>query len=237
MVGMFAAPRIFASASGLTAPVRAPMSLTQEPLPYGFNALEPIIDAATMEIHYGRHHAGYVKNLHQALLDEPSLQGRLLEDLLADLSSLPEHVRTVVRNNGGGHYNHARFWEWMSPQGGGEPEGALRAAIDREWGGFDAFKEAFGTAAGTRFGSGWAWLVVNPEGRLEVGSTPNQDNPLMRGVSPLVGAPILGLDVWEHAYYLQYQNRRGDYVQAWWETVNWATVSALYEAAVGSSAG
>ncbi len=237
MLGMLAAPRVFGRAAAAAAPPSMPVSMSQEPLPYAFDALEPIIDAKTMEIHFTRHHAGYVNNLHRALREEASLQGRLLEDLLGNLASVPEAFRTVMRNHGGGHYNHALFWEWMSPNGGGAPEGALGEAIEREWGSFTSFQEAFSNAAASRFGSGWAWLVLNPEGRLEIGSTANQDNPLMRGVADLVGTPLLGLDVWEHAYYLKYQNRRGDYVQAWWDVVNWDKAEALYADATRAAQG
>jgi Fe-Mn family superoxide dismutase len=194
-------------------------------LPYPYNALEPHIDARTMEIHHGKHHAGYVNNLNAALEGHPELATKKLSELLADLSAVPEAIRTAVRNNGGGHANHSLFWQSLSPKGGGTPTGALAAAIDRDLGGFEAFKGTFAKAAATRFGSGWAWLsVVN--GKLEVSSTPNQDTPLMDGKSP-----ILGLDVWEHAYYLHYQNRRPDYVAAWWNLVDWNTVAKRFAAA------
>ena len=196
------------------------------PLPYDFAALEPFIDAKTMEIHHDKHHAAYVNNLNAALKDLPEHQGKPIEELITNLGALPEAVRGAVRNNGGGHANHSMFWLLMKPQGGGEPTGSLADAITAELGGFAAFKEAFAKAGATRFGSGWAWLVVKA-GKLAVLSTPNQDNPLMDGS----GTPILGLDVWEHAYYLHYQNRRPDYITAWWNTVNWNEVAKLYAAA------
>lgn len=188
-------------------------------LPYAHDALEPHIDARTMEIHHGKHHQGYVNNLNKALEGHSELAGKSVEELVANLSSLPESIRGAVRNNGGGHLNHSLFWPTLSPNGGGAPSGELAAAIDRDLGGFDKFKETFAGAAGTRFGSGWAWLVVDG-GKLAVTSTPNQDNPLTEGKTP-----ILGLDVWEHAYYLNYQNRRPDYVGAWWNVVNWDQVA------------
>lgn len=199
-------------------------------LTYAHNALEPHIDARTMEIHHGKHHATYVNNLNAALEGHAELAAKSIEDLLADLSAVPESARTAVRNNGGGHYNHSLFWEVIGPDAGGAPSGDLAAAIDAELGGFDAFKEAFAKAGATRFGSGWAWLTV-VDGKLVVHSTPNQDNPLMKGVNDVVGTPILGLDVWEHAYYLNYQNRRPDYIAAFWNVVNWDKVGALYAAA------
>ncbi len=201
---------------------------TLPPLPYDHGALEPHIDAKTMEIHHGKHHAAYVNNLNAALKDHPDHQGKTIEALIADLNALPEGIRTAVRNNGGGHANHSLFWQIMKPAGGGEPTGAVAQAIKAELGGFNAFKEAFTKAATTRFGSGWAWLIVGKDGKLAVTSTPNQDNPLMDGLTPL-----LGLDVWEHAYYLKYQNRRPDYIAAWWNTVNWDEVNRRYEAAKG----
>lgn len=196
------------------------------PLPYDFAALEPFVDAKTMEIHHDKHHAAYVNNLNAALKDLPEHQGKPIEELIQNLAALPEAVRGAVRNNGGGHANHSMFWLLMKPNGGGEPTGALADAIKADLGGFAAFKDAFSKAAATRFGSGWAWLVVKG-GKLAVLSTPNQDNPLMDGS----GTPILGLDVWEHAYYLHYQNRRPDYIAAWWNNVNWDEVSKLHAAA------
>ena len=194
-------------------------------LPYGFDALEPHIDARTMEIHHGKHHAGYVAKLNAALEKHPDLQKKSLEELLRDIGKVPEAIRTAVRNNGGGHANHSLFWTVMKPKGGGEPGGALAKAIGTSFGGFSGFKQQFSDAAANRFGSGWAWLVV-AGGTLGVESTPNQDSPLMEGK-----VPLLGLDVWEHAYYLHYQNRRPDYVAAWWNVVNWDEVTRRFDAA------
>ncbi|MGG4346119.1 superoxide dismutase [Paenibacillus lautus] len=192
-------------------------------LPYANDALEPHIDAQTMEIHHDRHHNTYVTNLNAALENAPELQGKSLEDLIANLDAVPESIRTAVRNNGGGHANHSLFWEVIGPNGGGQPTGALADAINSELGGFDKFKEDFAKAATTRFGSGWAWLVVK-DGKLAVTSTPNQDSPIMEGQTPL-----LGLDVWEHAYYLKYQNKRPDYISAFWNVVNWDEVGKRYD--------
>jgi superoxide dismutase, Fe-Mn family len=198
------------------------MPFTLPPLPYDFSALEPHIDARTMEIHHGKHHQAYVNNLNAAIEKAPELQGKSLEDLLKNVNSAPESVRTAVRNNGGGHWNHSFFWQIMGPGAGGEPTGALGEKIKSSFGGFDKFKEQFAAAAAGRFGSGWAWLL-NDGGKLSITSTANQDNPLMEGKSP--DSVLLGLDVWEHAYYLKYQNRRPDYVSAWWNVVNWGAVS------------
>ncbi|GGO08886.1 superoxide dismutase [Saccharibacillus kuerlensis] len=195
-------------------------------LPYSNDALEPHIDAQTMEIHHDRHHNTYVTNLNNALESAPELQSKSLEELIANLDSVPESIRTAVRNNGGGHHNHSLFWTVIGPNGGGNPSGALAEAIDSELGGFDKFKEDFNKAATTRFGSGWAWLVVGKDGKLAVTSTPNQDSPIMEGLTP-----ILGLDVWEHSYYLKYQNKRPDYIAAFWNVINWDEVSKRYEAA------
>ncbi len=192
-------------------------------LPYGYNALEPYIDERTMQIHHDLHHGGYVKKLNAALEGHSGLQSKSIEDLLRDLSAIPESIRTAVRNNGGGHLNHSIFWPSMSANGGGEPSGALANAINSAFGSFDQFKEQFSNAAGTRFGSGWAWLVKNSDGALAVTSTPNQDNPVSNGQTPL-----LGLDVWEHAYYLKYQNRRPEYIKNWWNVVNWDAVVARF---------
>jgi superoxide dismutase, Fe-Mn family len=200
------------------------MAHTLPPLPYPTNALEPHIDAQTMEIHHGKHHNAYVTNLNAALEKAPELQDKPLEELLRNLSSVPEAIRNAVRNNGGGHWNHSQFWPSMGPNGGGEPTGKLADAIRSAFGDFAKFKEAFNAAGAARFGSGWVWLV-NENGRLAVTSTPNQDNPLMDGKAP----PILGNDVWEHAYYLKYQNRRPDYLKAWWNTVNWAEVGKRFD--------
>ncbi|GKS11126.1 superoxide dismutase [Paenibacillus chitinolyticus] len=195
-------------------------------LPYPNNALEPHIDATTMEIHHDRHHNTYVTNLNAALEGHADLQNKSLEDLIGDLNSIPEAIRTAVRNNGGGHANHSLFWETIAPNAGGQPTGALAQAIDSELGGFDKFKEDFAKAATTRFGSGWAWLALGKDGQLKVYSLPNQDSPLFEGDTPL-----LGLDVWEHAYYLKYQNKRPDYISAFWNVVNWDAVNKRYEAA------
>jgi len=200
------------------------MAFQLPPLPYGFDALEPHIDAATMQIHHGKHHQTYVTKLNEAVENSPELAGRSLDDLMRGVSDAPEAVRTAVRNNGGGHWNHSMFWEIMSPDGGGQPNGALASAIDSAFGGFDKFKEQWGAAGVARFGSGWVWLV-NAGGKLSITSTPNQDNPLMEGLTP-----ILGLDVWEHAYYLKYQNKRPDYITAWWNVVNWEKVGAAFSA-------
>lgn len=189
-------------------------------LPYDFNALEPHIDAKTMEIHYTKHHQGYVNKLNDALENSPQLKDKSVEQLLSDINSLPEGIRNAVRNNGGGHANHSLFWPCMSPSGGGTPKGQLANAIDSAFGSFDEFKSEFSNAAAARFGSGWAWLCVDSEGKLSVTSTPNQDNPISDKLKP-----ILGLDVWEHAYYLNYQNRRPDYINAWWNVVNWDQVA------------
>ncbi len=199
---------------------------TLPPLPYDYAALEPHIDAKTMEIHYTKHHQTYITNLNNALKDHPQLQGKTIEDLISHLDAVPEAIRAAVRNNGGGHANHSLFWQIMKPGGGGEPSGALAQAITAELGGFPAFKEAFGKAGLTRFGSGWAWLSAGKDGKLTVTSSPNQDNPIMDGLTPL-----LGLDVWEHAYYLKYQNRRADYITAWWSTLNWDEIGRRYSAA------
>jgi Fe-Mn family superoxide dismutase len=200
------------------------MAFTLDPLPYANDALEPHFDALTMEIHHDRHHQAYVTNLNNAVAGT-DLEGKSLEDLLASISSAP----AAVRNNGGGHWNHAFFWKTLSANGGGAPVGELAKAIDAKFGSFDAFKDEFKKAATTRFGSGWAWLVV-AGGELAVTSTPNQDNPLM-DIAEVKGTPILGLDVWEHAYYLKYQNKRPDYIDAYWSVVDWAAADAAYVAA------
>ena len=195
-------------------------------LPYAYDALAPHIDARTMEIHHSKHHNTYITNVNGALEGHADLAANSVEDLISDLDSVPEAIRTAVRNNGGGHANHSLFWTVLGASGG-NPSGDLAAAIDAELGGLDAFKEAFAKAGATRFGSGWAWLVVK-DGKLAVTSTPNQDSPLMDGS----GTPILGLDVWEHAYYLNYQNRRPDYIAAFWNVVNWDEVARRYAAAL-----
>ncbi len=199
-------------------------------LPYAYDALEPHIDARTMEIHHTKHHNAYVTNVNAAL-EGTGLDSKSIEDLISDLSVVPDEKRGAVRNNGGGHANHSLFWSVMGPGAGGNPTGALASAIDSAFGDFDAFKKQFATAAATRFGSGWAWLVVDG-GQLKVGSTANQDSPLMgQSIAGLSGTPILGLDVWEHAYYLHYQNRRPDYVSAFWNVVNWDAVAERFAAA------
>lgn len=205
------------------------MSYTLPSLPYAFNALEPHIDARTMEIHHGKHHQTYINNLNTALQDS-GVAEQPVEQLIANIDALPEAIRAAVRNNGGGHANHSLFWTVMSPNGGGQPTGDLARAIDADLGGFEAFKTAFTKAAVSRFGSGWAWLVVNNAGKLAVESTANQDNPLMRGIGS-GSTPILGLDVWEHAYYLHYQNRRPDYISAFYQVINWDEVARRYAAA------
>jgi Fe-Mn family superoxide dismutase len=193
-------------------------------LHYGFDALEPHIDARTMEIHHGKHHAGYVSKLNAAIQGNFELENLGVEALLKTLPKIPDNIRTAVRNNGGGHYNHSIFWSIMGPNAGGEPTGDLANDISETFGGFQQFKEEFSTAAANRFGSGWAWLVLDHNGRLSVMSTPNQDNPISQEMNP-----VMGLDVWEHAYYLKYQNKRPDYIQAWWNVVNWDAVSERYD--------
>jgi Fe-Mn family superoxide dismutase len=195
-------------------------------LPYDFNALEPYIDARTMEIHHGKHHQAYIDNLNKALEKAPALQGKTLEEIVGDLDSAPEGVRTAIRNHGGGHYNHSLFWKVMTGGGGGQPVGEFLERINSSFGSFDAFKEKFAQAAITRFGSGWGWLSVDGKGGLVVHSTANQDTPLMEGFKP-----ILGVDVWEHAYYLLYQNRRAEYVENFWNVINWEQVAANLKAA------
>jgi Fe-Mn family superoxide dismutase len=195
-------------------------------LPYDFAALEPHIDARTMEIHHGKHHATYVTKLNAALEKHPALAQKPVEDLLKSLDTLPAEIRTAVRNHGGGHFNHSLFWKLMAPGAGGSPSGALAAAIDKTFNGLAGFQEQFSSAAANLFGSGWAWLVADASRRLSVVTTPNQDNPISQGL-----VPVLGLDVWEHAYYLKYQNRRPDYIAAFWNVVNWKRVAANLEAA------
>ncbi len=197
-------------------------------LPYAFDALEPNIDARTMEIHHDRHHGTYVTKLNDAVAGT-DVESLSIDELMKNLDRVPEAKRTAVRNNGGGHWNHSFFWKVMSPNGGGQPSGDLAKAINDAFGSLDALKEQFNTAAANRFGSGWAWVVVDGSGKLGVTSTPNQDNPLMDGS----GTPILGVDVWEHAYYLKYQNKRPDYLSAWWNTVNWDQVAENFANARG----
>jgi len=205
-----------------TAPTEKANKHTLPPLPYDYAALEPYIDAQTMQIHHGKHHQAYVNNLNAALDKHPELFQWTLEDLLRKINQIPEDIRTAVRNNAGGHHNHSLFWTIMGPKGSGEPTGALADALKKTFGGIDKLKEQLAAAATSRFGSGWAWLVVSG-GKLEVVSTANQDSPLMDGK-----VPILGLDVWEHAYYLKYQNRRPDYIAAWWNVVNWTEVAKRF---------
>ena len=195
-------------------------------LPYPKEALEPHIDAQTMEIHHGKHHAAYVNNLNKALAGKGDLEKKSVQELISNLNAVPEDIRNVVRNNGGGHANHTMFWKLLGPNAGGKPSGKLAEDINANFGSFDAFKEKFEAAGVGRFGSGWVWLIVNKTGKLEITSTANQDNPLMEG-----NKPVLGNDVWEHAYYLKYQNRRPDYLKAWWNVVNWNEVSKNYDAA------
>jgi len=204
------------------------MAFTLPELGYATDSLEPYIDQRTMEIHHGKHHAAYVANLNKALEAAPELGGQSLDQLLAnDCTAVPESIRTAVRNNGGGHSNHTLFWQILSGNAGGEPVGSLASAIDATFGSFEEFKSKFGAAAITRFGSGWAWLALDGSGELEVFSTANQDSPLMAGKYP-----VIGLDVWEHAYYLKYQNRRPDYVSAWWEVVNWEEAEKRFSSGV-----
>ncbi|MFQ5678591.1 MAG: superoxide dismutase [Gemmatimonadota bacterium] len=195
-------------------------------LPYSYAALEPHIDARTMEIHHGKHHQAYVNNLNAALEGDSDLQSRSVDELLAGIDAVPEAIRTAVRNHGGGHANHSLFWRSMSPEGGGEPVGELASAIAGTFGSFGEFRETFASTAASRFGSGWGWLVVSGGGELTVYSTPNQDSPYMQG-----DTPILGVDVWEHAYYLKYQNRRAEYLAAWWNVVDWAEIARRFAAA------
>jgi Fe-Mn family superoxide dismutase len=201
------------------------MPFSLPPLPYAADALEPHIDKMTMEIHHGKHHNAYVTNLNKALESAPNLANKTVEELLANNCAIvPDAIKTAVRNNGGGHINHSMFWTIMSPKGGGQPSGALADAIKSAFGGFDPFKEKFNAAATTRFGSGWAWLVKDGSGKLDVISTANQDSPVMEGKFP-----VMGLDVWEHAYYLKYQNRRPDYIGAWWNVVNWEEIAKRFK--------
>jgi Fe-Mn family superoxide dismutase len=209
------------------------MAYELPPLPYAPTALEPVIDAKTMEIHHGKHHAAYVTNLNKALESSPELAKKPIEELIADLSAVPEASRAAVRNNGGGHANHSFFWKILGPDAGGSPAGKLGDAIQAKFGSFEDFKAKLEAAGMTRFGSGWAWLYVTPAGELEIGSTANQDNPLMgKSVAGIEGTPVIGVDVWEHAYYLNYQNRRPDYLKAFWNVVSWSAAEKNYAAAV-----
>lgn len=203
------------------------MPYTLPPLPYDFGALEPYIDAMTMEIHHDKHHAGYVDKLNEALKDYPELQKKSVEQLLISLDSIPEAIRTAVRNQGGGHANHSMFWTLMKKNGGGQPKDKVAQAIDTAFGSFDAMQEKFNANAKAVFGSGWSWLSVDHDGQLVLSSTPNQDSPLSKGLEP-----IFGLDVWEHAYYLKYQNKRPDYISAWWHVINWEQVEENYRAII-----
>jgi len=205
-----------------TSPKEGHVANVLPPLPYPADALEPYIDKMTMEIHHDKHHGAYVTNLNKALEGHADLQGLSIEDLLSSLDRVPENIRTAVRNNGGGHMNHSMFWKIMKKGGGGEPKGKLAEAIRAAFGSFADFKTKFSQAGATRFGSGWSWLLVK-DGKLSVESSPNQDNPVMSG-----GKPVMGLDVWEHAYYLKYQNRRPDYIEAWWNVVNWEEIEKNY---------
>jgi len=204
------------------------MSYILPELGYSYDALQPHIDARTMEIHHSKHHAAYVKNVNAAIEGAPDLQAKSIESLVANLDAVPENSRSAVRNNGGGHANHSLFWRIMSADGGGDPGGALSNALSTAFSDLGSFKDQFLKSGMTRFGSGWAWLVTDGSGKLSVLSTANQDSPLSQGLSP-----VLGLDVWEHAYYLNYQNRRGDYIAAWWNVVNWSAVEENYEKALG----
>jgi Fe-Mn family superoxide dismutase len=215
----------------MTTTAAAPPTFTLPPLPYAFNALEPHIDAQTMQIHHDKHHGTYVNNLNAAIEKAPELAKKSLDDLVAGVATVPEAVRTAVRNNAGGHWNHSLFWLWLDPaKKGGEPSGALGDAVKKSFGDYAKFKEQFTAAATGRFGSGWAWLL-HKDGKLAITSTPNQDNPVMEGTRP--SHVLLGLDVWEHAYYLKYQNRRPEYIAAFWNVVNWAEVSKRFDKAKG----
>lgn len=206
------------------------MAYTLPDLNYSYDALEPHFDARTMEIHHTKHHNAYITKVNGAI-EGSDLANLSIEALISDLASVPDSIRGAVRNNGGGHANHTFFWNILSPNGGGTPTGALAEAIEAELGGFDAFKSAFANAGATRFGSGWAWLILKTGGTLAVTSTPNQDSPLMKGVAEVEGTPIIGLDVWEHAYYLKYQNLRPNYIEAFWNVVDWSKADAIYSAA------
>ena len=234
LVSIMGLPRTGAIAAPLTtsptliAQANRSAVFTLPDLPYDYGALQPSIDATTMQIHHDKHHAAYVKNLNAAINQHPELKGKSVEALLSDLDAIPADIRTAVRNNGGGHANHTMFWEIMAPEAGGEPTGAIATAINQTFGSFAAFQQAFNTAGLKRFGSGWVWLVLNQDGKLEVTSTANQDSPLLEGQYP-----IMGNDVWEHAYYLNYQNLRGDYLKAWWNVVNWDEVNNRFKQAQG----
>ncbi len=214
------------SSPNLNASQEKKMPFTLPELPYAENALEPAVDAKTMNIHRTKHHQAYVDNLNKAVAGDPKWSAMSLDDVCKQVKDAPEAVKGAIRNNGGGHWNHSMFWKWMAPKGqGGAPSAALAAAIDKAFGSMDNFKTQFADAGMKRFGSGWAWLVKKPDGTLVITSTPNQDNPLMVGVAEVTGTPLLGVDVWEHAYYLNYQNRRADYLKGWWDVVNWNEVN------------
>jgi superoxide dismutase, Fe-Mn family len=210
---------------GGSASAIAASPFTLPPLPYDYKALEPYIDAQTMQLHHDKHHAAYVTNLNKALEKHPELKDKTLEELVKTLDQIPEDIRGIIRNNGGGHYNHSMFWSIMSPNSGGKPKGKLAAAIDSNFGDFEKFQQAFEAAGVSRFGSGWVWLVKTTQGKLEIVTTPNQDTPLAGGAFP-----VMGNDMWEHAYYLQYQNRRPEYLKAWWNVVNWPEIGKRFEA-------
>jgi len=208
------------------------MAFELAPLPYPSNSLEPSIDTRTMDIHHGKHHATYVANLNKALESAPDFAQKGLEELIENLGGLPDGIRVAVRNNGGGHWNHDFFWKLMGPGAGGQPSGDLGAAIEKAFGSFAEFQAKFEAAGLARFGSGWVWLIVKEDKSLAICSTPNQDNPLMKGVAEVLGKPVIGCDVWEHAYYLNYQNRRADYLKAWWNVVNWNVAAENYLAGI-----
>ncbi len=235
-LGAAMAPSLFAETSPLPTHITSKSKTTSyalPALPYAYTALEPHIDAQTMEIHHSKHHNAYVTNLNAALAKEPGFKAPECPwELISDLAKVPESIRTAVRNNAGGHVNHAFFWKHIGPNAGGEPVGELAEAIKAAFGSFDAFKEKFAAAGATRFGSGWAWLCVKSDKSLCVCSTPNQDNPTMKGVAECPGVPVIGLDVWEHAYYLKYQNRRPDYVDAFWKVVDWKKANEIYVKAI-----
>ena len=203
------------------------MAFELPPLPYAYEGLEPTIDVETMHLHHDKHHQAYVNNLNAAV-EGTDFANMSIDELVRNLNLVPEAKRAAVRNNGGGHYNHSMFWNIMKPGGGGAPQGAIASAIDADLGGFDALKDAFNKAGAGRFGSGWAWVIIGSDGKLAVTSTPNQDNPLMSGLFDAPGFPVFGNDVWEHAYYLKYQNRRPDYLAAWWDTLNWDAINERY---------
>ncbi|HTL88940.1 MAG TPA: superoxide dismutase [Leptolyngbya sp.] len=216
-------PQVDASPTAIQKLSAAPAKL--DPLPYSYAALEPYIDAETMKLHHDKHHAAYVNNINEALKGYPDLQKTSVDDMIRNLNSVPEAIRTKIQNNGGGHVNHTMFWQIMAPKAGGAPTGAIAQAINQTFGSFDALKEQFNKAGAGQFGSGWAWLVSDPQGKLSITSTANQDNPMMKNPNAY---PVLGNDVWEHAYYLKYQNRRAEYLNNWWNVINWQAVNQRY---------